>query len=89
MSNLQKKTLEKFEIEVWYKYPSGGEIEKDFETHEIEAYSIQEAVDKAESLYSNKTAIPFKYYFNNTEYRPKGLTKSDLFHLTSPHYDYN
>lgn len=88
MSNLQKNSLENYEIEVWYRYPSGGEIEKDFETHEIEATSIQEAVEKAEKLYKNKTAIPFQYYFNDTEYRPTSLTKADLFHLTAPHYEY-
>jgi hypothetical protein len=88
MSNLQKKSLEIFEIEVWFRFPSNGEIEKDYETHDIEAASIQEAVDKSEKLYRNKRAIPFQYYFNNTEYKPTGLTKSDLFHLTAPHYDY-
>jgi len=88
MSNLQKKLLETFEIEVWFRFPSNGEVEKDCETQEIDATSIQEAVDKAESLYRNKVAIPFKYYYNSTEYRPTGLTKADLFHLTAPHYDY-
>lgn len=88
MSNLQKKSLENYEIEVWYRFPSGGVIEKDFETHEIEAISIQDAVDKAEKLYKGKMAIPFQYYFNNTEYRPTGLTRADLFHLTAPHYEY-
>ncbi|GIZ08331.1 hypothetical protein [Flavobacterium sp. UMI-01] len=88
MSNLQKKSQEIFEIEVWFRYPSGDEVEKDYEMHKIEATTIQEAVDKAEVLYRNKVAIPFSYYFNNTQYRPTGLTKSDLFHLTAPHYEY-
>ncbi|OCB78000.1 hypothetical protein [Flavobacterium crassostreae] len=88
MSNLQKKALETYEIEVWFRYSFAGEIEKDCETHEIEALSIQEAIDKAEFLYRNKKAIPYKYFFNNYEYRPTGLTKSDLFHLTAPHYEY-
>lgn len=88
MSNLQKNSLETFEIEVWFRFPSAGEIEKDYETHEIEATSLQEAVDKAERIYRDKVAIPFKYYFCNTEYKPTGLTKADLFHLTAPHYDY-
>jgi hypothetical protein len=88
MSNLQKNSLETFEIEVWFRFPSAGEIEKDCETHEIEATSLQEAVDKAEKIYRDKVAIPFQYYFCNNEYRPTGLTKADLFHLTAPHYEY-
>jgi hypothetical protein len=59
MSNLQKKSLEIFEIEVRFRFPSNSEIEKDYETHEIEAASIQEAVDKSEKLYRNKEPFLF------------------------------
>lgn len=89
MLKLQQKTLETFEIEVWFRFPSNGAVEKDCETHEIEATCIQDAIDKAENLYRNKVAIPFKYYFCNSEYRPTGLTKADLFHITAPHYEFN
>lgn len=85
---LNRNLEETFEIVVWFRYPSAREVKEDSETHEITASSIQEAVNKSESLYRNKVAIPFKYYFNDTEYRPTGLTQADLFHLTASHYEY-
>jgi hypothetical protein len=73
-----------YEIEVWYRYVTNGEQEKETETHTIEADSVQEAVNIADSLYKSKSAIPFKFYYEGLEYKPNGLTKNELFNLTNP-----
>ena len=63
---------------------TSGEIEKDFEFHEIEAESIQDAVNKVERLYNSHASIPFAFYHDNNRYEPNGLTKNDIFNLTTP-----
>lgn len=73
-----------FDIEVWFRFVIGGEQEKDFEIHKIEASNVQEAVNKAADLYNTHKAIPFKYLFEGKEYLPTNFVKADLFALTSP-----
>lgn len=73
-----------FEITVWYRYISYGEQEKDFDTHNIEAESIQEAVNKAANLYNSHKCIPCSYSHNGENYKPTNFNKETLFNLTSP-----
>lgn len=49
-----------FELEIWYYFVAFGEVEKDFETHTIEANSIEEAVEKAKLLYKTIRSIYHK-----------------------------
>lgn len=56
-----------FEIEVWFRYVSNGEQEKDYYFHAIDAVNVQEAVVKAKELYKSKTVIPFKFYHNKIQ----------------------
>ena len=52
--------MRKFKIEVWYRFVCFGEIEKDFEIHNIIASSSDEAMKLARSLYVSKSKIPFQ-----------------------------
>jgi hypothetical protein len=76
--------MEKFEIKVWYRYVVCGEQEKEFDCHVIEAKTIQDAVNIAESYYKSHSAIPFHFSFEGIRYYPTGLTKEDMFNLTQP-----
>ena len=73
-----------FEITVWFRFVSGGEQEKDFEVHPIEASNLQEAVNKASDLYRTHMAIPFQFVYKGEEQRPTIITKQDIFNLTAP-----
>lgn len=73
-----------FEIEVWYRYASHGELEKEFNIHRILAYNVQDAVNKASEIYKSLATIPFKFIYNGQKYEPQQLTKNDIFNLTSP-----
>lgn len=58
--------MKKFKILVWYRYVSAGEIEKDFEIHEISAISPQDAIMNVNTMYYSGTRkIPFKYEVNH------------------------
>lgn len=80
MTNIKQN----FEITVWFRFVVAGEQEKDFDTHTIEAETIQEAVNKAADMYNSHRAIPFKYEYDGNCYSPTNFTKEDLFNLTSP-----
>ena len=73
-----------FEITVWYRFVVAGEQEKEFETHNIEASELQDAVNKASNLYKTHKAIPFQYLYKGEKYSPNNFTKEDIFNLTSP-----
>lgn len=73
-----------FEITVWYRYVTAGELEKDFEVHDIQANNIQEAVNKASDLYQNHSALPFQFFYKGERQRPTIITKEDIFNLTAP-----
>ena len=62
--------MKNFEIEVWFRFVSFGEQEKDFQHHVIEALNVSEAVNKAKSLYKSLTAIPFAYYCEGVKLTP-------------------
>lgn len=76
--------MKKYEVLVWYRYHSFGELEKDFDVHNIEATDEQDAVNKASKLYPNFKRIPFQYLIENVKYKPQQFTNSDLFDLTKP-----
>lgn len=73
-----------YQITVCYRYVIANEQEKDFEVHEIEAESVQEAVNKASDLYTNLKRIPFQYLYKGETYKPTNFSKELLFNLTSP-----
>ena len=75
-----------FRIIVWFRYASHGEVEKDFEVHQIKADNIQDAINKASDLYRSLKAIPFNFIYKNKEYKPDSLTKLQMFNLTKPNY---
>jgi hypothetical protein len=52
--------MKNFKIDVWYRTVSYGEIEKDFDTHNIIANNEIEALGLARSLYVSKSKIPFQ-----------------------------
>ena len=54
-----------FEIEVWYRFTVNGQVEKDFDIHKIPAYELKEAVEKAKSMYTSNSKIPFGFYYKN------------------------
>lgn len=81
MANLEKKV---FEITVWYRFVQNGEQEKDFEVHSILESDVQKAVNKASDLYRTKRVIPFQFIHEGKTVSPSGLTKMDMFNLTSP-----
>jgi len=76
--------MQKYEIEVWFRFVIAGEQEKDNDWHTIEATDIQDAVNKANELYTSHKRIPFKFYHNGIPYIPHTLTKTNLFNLTNP-----
>ncbi len=73
-----------YSIQVWYRSVVNGEQEKEYEIHDIEATSVQEAINKASDLYGSQKAIPFAYYYNDEKYAPTNFSKETLFNLTSP-----
>jgi hypothetical protein len=81
MTKLEKKV---FEITVWYRYVQNGEQEKDCDTHSIYESDLQQAVNKASDLYRTKRVIPFQFLHEGKQISPSGLTKMDMFNLTSP-----
>lgn len=62
--------MESYEITVWYRYVSHGEQEKDFQTHDIKANSVQDAVNSAKVLYDKYKCIPYAFYCENVKYQP-------------------
>jgi len=59
--------IQEFEIEVWYRYVSFGEQEKEHEFHIVYAENVKEACLKAKDLYKSLIEIPFAFYHNNTK----------------------
>lgn len=85
MTKVQKNL---FEITVWYRFVVAGEQEKEFETHEIEAIDVQDAVNKASDLYRTHSAIPFQFLYKGEKQKPTIITKEDMFNLTAPYYEF-
>ena len=59
-----------FELQVWYRYVIAGEQEKDFEFHNIEAFTIEDALKEVSKLYQSFSRIPFAIYHNNQKFKP-------------------
>lgn len=56
--------MKNYKVEVWYRYISYGEQEKDFEVFDVEAESEEEAIKIALEEYKDqsKAIIPFRTY---------------------------
>ena len=52
--------MKTYKIEVWYRYYSNGQQEKEFETFEIVSDTSENAVKEALSKFKSNNAIPFK-----------------------------
>ncbi|WP_395073823.1 hypothetical protein [Flavobacterium sp.] len=68
--------METYSITVWYRYASFGEVEKDFDVHEIKAETIQEAINEASKTYDSYKCIPFGFYHDGIKYAPDKLIKN-------------
>ncbi len=49
-----------YNVLVWFRWYASGEIEKDFDTHKVEADNEPEAKRKALELYKERKVIPYK-----------------------------
>ena len=76
--------MESYAITVWYRYSYHGEQEKDFDIHNIDAESVQKAINASSDYYRNLSHIPFKFICDGIVYIPEQLTKNDIFNLTTP-----
>jgi len=52
--------MKNYKIDVWYRYVSCGEVEKDFDIHNIVAKNEIEAIKLARELYPSRMKIPFQ-----------------------------
>ena len=67
-TGIPESELFEFEIDVWYRYVSNGQQEKEHQLHTIKSGSIQGAVNKAFEAYEDMDAIPFAAYYNDEKY---------------------
>lgn len=63
-----------YQIEVWYRYNQGDD--KDSEIFNIEANSIQDAVNIAADKFKGIMKIPFAFYYNDQKFKPNNFDKS-------------
>lgn len=49
-----------FTVEVWYRYYTNGEQEKEFQHFTVEAETEKKAIELALSNFKSNSAIPFK-----------------------------
>lgn len=52
--------MQKYKVQVWFRWHANGQEEKDFETHEVEAENESQAKRKALDKCVDIKAIPFK-----------------------------
>lgn len=50
----------KYKVQVWFRYYSNGQSNKDMEIEEVEAENEKQAKRKAADLYAAKKVIPYK-----------------------------
>lgn len=50
----------KYNVQVWFRYYSNGQSEKDSEIETVEADDEKQAKRKAADLYADKRVIPYK-----------------------------
>ena len=67
-TGIPESELFEFEIDVWYRYVSNGQQEKEHQLHTIKSGSIQGAVNKAFEAYEDMDSIPFAAYYNDEKY---------------------
>lgn len=67
-TGIPESELFEFEIDVWYRYVSNGQQEKEHRLHTIKSGSIQGAVNKAFEAYEDMDTIPFAAYYNDEKY---------------------
>lgn len=60
MYNKQGNQVMKYKVQVWFRYYSNGQSEKDSEIEEVEADDEKQAKRKAADLYAEKRVIPYK-----------------------------
>lgn len=79
--------MKKYKIQVWYRFVSNGEIEKDFEIYDVEAISLEGANMKIhEKYFRSHTRIPYKFELLDDE---NNFTKMMLYNLTNPFKNLN
>jgi len=71
--------MKNYKVEVWFKFVSNGQIEKDFDIHYVSALSTEHAKMLVTEMYGSKY-IPYSFEIaeNFT------ITKEILFNLTNP-----
>jgi len=52
--------MKKYSLTIWYRYSIADELETDFDYHEIEAESKEDAEIKARAMYTSLSKIVFK-----------------------------
>ena len=55
--------MKKHSLTIWYRYSIADELETDFDYHEIEAESKEDAEIKARAMYTSLSKIVFKVEF--------------------------
>lgn len=71
--------MKNYKVEVWFKFVSNGEIEKDFDVHYVNALSIEHAKMLVTEMYGSKY-IPYSFEIEEKF----TMTKEILFNLTNP-----
>lgn len=71
--------MKTFKVIIHFRYIADGSIEKDHDTHEVEALSIEHAKSIVSDMYGSKY-IPFKIEVVEV------MTKNLLFKITNPSY---
>lgn len=62
-----------FNIEVWYRYLIGNEMEKDFDIFKIESNNLKYAMIKALKNFENSSYKPFSIYCGIIKVKPNEL----------------
>jgi hypothetical protein len=70
MSNLQKKSLEIFEIEVCSDFHQTVKSKRITKHMKLKLQVFKRQLINQRNCIETKDFIPFQYYFNNTEYKP-------------------
>ena len=79
--------MKKYKIQVWYRFVTNGEIEKDFEIFEIDALSLEAAKSEiTEKYFSSMRRIHYKFELLDDE---NNFTKMLLYNLTNPFKNLN
>lgn len=72
--------MKKYQVTIHFRYVSNGEVEKDHDTHFVEALSEEHAKLLVSNMYGPKY-IPFKFEVQEQ------MSKELLFNLTKPNFN--